>query len=807
MASNNSLPSMQMAAILTCELCPRVYANPSELDRHRQIHDIDRIRNGTKARSEPATPGRANGRRYYYCPHCDTRLATRRSLKRHFDAFHAPGSMGANVPDACQRCRRFGLTCDGETPCRWRAMDVGSDHCTPPFPQALPSPDPTVSSGSISGSSISGSSISGSSVSWGPWRQIQRERLLRSNSNPVELGDSPQLSAALPPTPVQAEVTRPNLSWIGFPVSSVGRYETYSQSAGGSHNNSSELPDSDSLQSRRLSQAVAGVNPSGSNSPTDSLVESLNSLGLLFQEGGAPRQYKVADEQKIYLPGIELLRQLSSNYLVKWQQWQPVFHTGTWNFNECPMVLLSAMACIGSVLSEDSEMIDQGKYISARCASEISRMAPLHPEQGHPVEYYAALCLHQMYLLGTGEEELYFWADQLRGCMINGLRGHDMLGPNTDNLSSTSSQSSASFTSVDIEWRAWVNCEQKLRVAWMVFEHDCSLALFTTSPCAIELRHLPKRFPCNQTLYDAPDARAWAEIKSQSPDSVQGPLVTDIVAMAWEKSELPHGMSPWSKRLCTQIFEHVLRGTLMPDDIDATVAGARDLNLTLTPITSNVRCSLLWSISILDESIHSSAPTAPLSTGDSVNLCSSELTLRYNHMTFPPQTMFAIVCVARGAASPPSANSHASLRRAQIVLLGQFAEDPSYSRQYVLHVGRMLRATRNYSAIAPVDYLRIFTAYLVILAYVKYGPPSPMDVPETVSFVVDANPSTDEISDWLKFGGPATVGSCDRIYPRCSTEQIMEEARRILYRSDGWKITERLFNILAHFNDLEVLED
>jgi hypothetical protein len=328
MASNDSQSPTQMAAIFSCEMCPLVYSNPSDLDHHREIHDFDRNRYAKGAKAGDTEAGPADIER--------------------------AGSEPANA---------------------------GGTEAGPANIERAWSEPP-------SETSSSGSSASASHEQSTP---MQHPQLVISTDRPVQPNPSAvsrNMTFTPPPTPGGGNAPRMYLGWLDSEVNTMENYIAYLKRPGGVINNITfssssssgsivppslqEIVDADSaLLRRRLPQEAADVKPSGFNSPTDVPLESVL---LIFQAGGIPRTYESAEDLAIYLPGIELLKSLSSNYLFNWQEFQPVFHIGTWNFNECPIALLGAMACFGSVLSGDSEMMDQGHCISSQCAVEIGRM-------------------------------------------------------------------------------------------------------------------------------------------------------------------------------------------------------------------------------------------------------------------------------------------------------------------------------------------------------------------------------------------------------------------------------------------------
>lgn len=194
--------------------------------------------------------------------------------------------------------------------------------------------------------------------------------------------------------------------------------------------------------------------------------------------------------------------------------------------------------------------------------------------------------------------------------MIEGLQAQSLLGPDLFDPGDIPPPSCLTPDAVYTEWRAWANHEQKVRVAWMVFEYDCSLSLLTGRPCAIALKHLPKVFPCEDALYNAPDAYTWAELVPSS-SGLRGPEVFSIINLTLNRLSLPHTASSWTKRLCAHIFERLLRGLLDPAQQNNTITSAREFNLHLNSSLSNIQVKLLWSISYLGKSasIYNQSPT------------------------------------------------------------------------------------------------------------------------------------------------------------------------------------------------------
>lgn len=212
---------------------------------------------------------------------------------------------------------------------------------------------------------------------------------------------------------------------------------------------------------------------------------------------------------------------------------------------------------------------------------------------------------------------MHHHADRVCSYMVQGLQSQHLLGPNAFGPGVMIPTPSLDPDRVTAEWRTWASHEQKLRVAWMAFEYDCSLGLLTGRPCAIALGHLPKVFPCEDALYDAPNSYAWAELLL-TDSSLRGPSVSSIITMALERLPIPHAVSSWTKRLCAHIFERLLKGLLDPCQENITIASALEINLHLNSFASRIQMQLLWSIAYLRESasIYNQSPATLRLTRD-----------------------------------------------------------------------------------------------------------------------------------------------------------------------------------------------
>ncbi|KAL6882527.1 hypothetical protein HDV57DRAFT_521566 [Trichoderma longibrachiatum] len=755
-----------------CDQCPVAYGDRMHLERHRQIHaEQAELRQQTelatagRGSAERANSQRANveraslGRIRNVCRFCQGRFTTSEVLRRHMDAYH---SVDGDPRSSCQRCLRYKLRCDGSSPYTHTASSPQQQVRTQRASSARPASPDRVST-----------QRGQPSAPANPSADEHTTGAASPTDSTLSLG--PEL-----PAPGEVDIRAGSLGWLDFKVSCIT-----------------------SRSSLQAGGTGAQERLGGCSSTHASLVLALDSLDLLFRAPCIPLIAGLSGAQVKLLSGIELLRQLVNNFFLKWQKVQPIFHVATWKFVKSPIVLLGAMACIGALLDEDEETARQAHIISSRCVAVLNVMAVIPPEKGPDIRFLAAVCLHQTYLLGSGDDNVYHHVDRIRAFLVGSLRSLGMLGDEseTDPALETVTQP------LQAEWTAWITYEQAIRTTWAVFEYDCGVSLFSNRPCIIELADLPSRFPCADELYEAPDAQSWAELRSRLPNRANGPLVSAIVAASVGRTPLSRDVSPWTRRLCTQLFERILRGFRRGAQRESTVAGCRHVGLDVASVCMENTATVIWAISFLARSIPGDETTAPLSTSDLVNFCSTKMIRHYAQLCLSTDVMDTMTYIARAAASPSSPNSRTSLRWAQQKLIDHFAVDPPKSRQYIWHAGQIIRIAKIHAVFAPCDSLRIFSAYLAVIAFAKYGPSSLRDVEGVEPFQADAWPVNDvEVERWLQIGGPARIGSCHRIQVGCSTDQILQDSFQLLNSFENWGVVERFFKILGHFNELDMLD-
>jgi hypothetical protein len=178
------------------------------------------------------------------------------------------------------------------------------------------------------------------------------------------------------------------------------------------------------------------------------------------------------------------------------------------------------------------------------------------------VSYLNALCLHQIYSLGSGNRLLYQNADRSRGTLIGSLRGIGLLSARSGNGDEDGQElrplKSVDRAALNSEWISWKTREQELRTAWASFEYDCSLCTLTSRRGVVDLAELPPKLPCAESLWDAPSAQAWLALRSRSSNQALSPSFYGILSTLTGGKDVPPYLGTWAKRLCGQAIGRLL---------------------------------------------------------------------------------------------------------------------------------------------------------------------------------------------------------------------------------------------------------
>ncbi|KID69964.1 Transcription factor, fungi, partial [Metarhizium hybridum] len=555
------------------------------------------------------------------------------------------------------------------------------------------------------------------------------------------------------------------------------------------------------------------LSPGDQQTPVDCLVQ-------LFSQQQLPSQKQVASRN--LNSGVDLMNQLIDSYFSGFQIIQPIVHAPTWTIHECPTVLLAAMVCVGSALSTDPGSSEVSDAVGEFCASMITWLGVSDSANYSNISYLAALCLHQIYSLGSGNRHLYQNADRTRGVLIGSLRGLGLLNArlNIQDESADSNRAVVDQSNPYAEWKSWITRERDNRIAWASFEYDCSLCTLTNRRGAVDLSELPARLPCSESLWEAPSAHAWVALKFRCPPKAQGAKLSSVLKAAMAGKPVDEHVSMWGRRLCGQVIGRLLWDLKQLEALSTT--DYFDLP-SLFKAHQHSKTSLLRGLDSLLESMEQ-----PCSTSDLVSYkydsssfpCHdnnyntkvtvtnqkssiSSLLCHYSHMYAADDIMDIVLYMVRKIVShgPEKDKSVAVAKRR---LSAAMKADKKRTRRLLWHSGQIIAVANEFLVSAPCEIMRLFMAYIFVVAYVKYSPSS-LKSRDGVYLRLDIHSRDMEqkkaVMQWIQTGGPVQIGSADDIFTEGSAALITRDAQSIFQRLGSWGLADKFAKILQSFEN------
>lgn len=165
---------------------------------------------------------------------------------------------------------------------------------------------------------------------------------------------------------------------------------------------------------------------------------------------------------------------------------------------------------------------------------------------------------------------------------------------------------------LEAAWLAWRDKEIEKRMAWAVFEFDCTLSTMTSKRAAFRIAELPSRLPCSESIWEAHSARAWAALVPFSASPPTGLLFYPVLRQIIAKGTVPSNAPAWAKRLCAQAIARILHD--MKETQDASAPNVLGLP-SMTEAHEQTKRSLLASLGALEGSL-----ATPMCTADVVNM-------------------------------------------------------------------------------------------------------------------------------------------------------------------------------------------
>lgn len=165
---------------------------------------------------------------------------------------------------------------------------------------------------------------------------------------------------------------------------------------------------------------------------------------------------------------------------------------------------------------------------------------------------------------------------------------------------------------LDEAWRAWRDKETAKRMAWSVFEFDCTLSTMTSKKPAFRIAELPPRLPCSESIWEAHSARAWAALVPFTSSPPAGLLFYPTLREIISQGKVPPDAPAWAMRLCAVAIGSILYD--LKEVQDASAPGILGIQ-AMTEAHLQTRQTLINGLEALDASLGK-----PMCTADVVNM-------------------------------------------------------------------------------------------------------------------------------------------------------------------------------------------
>ncbi|KAF5574202.1 hypothetical protein FPCIR_13699 [Fusarium pseudocircinatum] len=488
------------------------------------------------------------------------------------------------------------------------------------------------------------------------------------------------------------------------------------------------------------------------------------------------------------------LQRLVDSYFSRFHDIQAIIHKPTWTMSACPPILLTAMASVGALVSDSQPDYELSVALSEICSTMINWMGASDVTNYSDVSYLNALCLYQIYSLGSGKRQLYQNADRSRGLLIGGLRGIGLLNPRSSITLSHENEISRGSEVDHVlanDWKNWIKMESGRRAAWAAFEYDCSLCTLTSRRGIVDLSELPSELPCPESMWNASSARAWFALMSRLGHDDSRPNLSKVLKQALAGRELPSSLGSWAKRLCAQVIGRLLWDLWQIE----VVAMPEYLGLgSIVAAHQDTKRSLLKGLNNLVESLSS-----PSSTSDLTSYNIASLLCHYSHLCAANGVLDLILSIVRGLISTEP-RVHDGIKVARNRLKLTFARDPKTARRLCWHAAQIVAIANEYLVSAPCEIMRVFMGYIFIIAYSAYGDhtrSSPMEVTQSVRLDLhDQNLSHRRVVvKWIEVGGPASSGSVPDIGADGCVPAISTDAQEILKKLQCWGLAHKFTKV------------
>ncbi|KAF2184126.1 hypothetical protein K469DRAFT_634275 [Zopfia rhizophila CBS 207.26] len=509
------------------------------------------------------------------------------------------------------------------------------------------------------------------------------------------------------------------------------------------------------------------------------------------------------------LPAVAFLEKFVKIYFAEFHAVLPIIHIPTWRIEKCPTALLAAMACIGATYSTTEGSSEISALLAEITQRALFWMGQQDTTAFRNSSYITASCFHQIYALGTGNRRLYEIADASRGLLVTSLRGLGILSSDAEQMDPFTwdmrQLKKKDPAALEAAWLQWRDKEMEKRMAWSVFEFDCTLSTLTSKRGAFRIAELPSRLPCSESIWEAHSAQAWAAILPFATCPPAGlpfyTLLRDVIAQKPGLDSVP----AWAKRLCVHAIDRMLYD--MRELEDASAPNILGLS-SLTVAHRETKRALLASLTLLQDSL-----SRPMCTSDIVNMNIGSLGAHHSYLSNSHEAMDLVVYIFRNSGRDSNQQTTRELDFTKEHLRYIYVRDPMRTRQLVTHAASITGISRECTINTPCETMRVFMAYAFLLAFTKFFPFEQYDpdstgnaTPGWLAVKLDDLPWTrtpdtlERIERWIEVGGRASLESVTNICDARNFEVLKQVALKTLADLKVWGIAGKFYKTINKFS-------
>ncbi|PYH55915.1 putative C2H2 transcription factor [Aspergillus niger CBS 101883] len=514
-----------------------------------------------------------------------------------------------------------------------------------------------------------------------------------------------------------------------------------------------------------------------------------------------------------HLPDAETLSSFINLYFMHFQPVYPIFHTPTFDINECHWLVVLALSAIGCHFAGSQEQSECAPVFHEFLRRAISVEEEKYYVDRAPVWLLQASVLNCVGILYSCDERARLLALNTFGNLIGFVNREKLLSRPDRPIQPLNGKTN------EQHWVSWVEDEIRRRIGYLIWLLDCTIAYHFDRRPLLSLDESQATLPSHEALWTAKSLEAWKDVRGRMSDQKESSLYDAVLVMYIEKELVPD-IGEFSQLLLIHALYH--RMWEVGDYF------RRPLSFWNPTSKKQSRHSALPSGSVWLPGIpsYSKWRNSACDCLDILHWAAGSTVARtagLEHPTILHLHLARIILLApfreiRSLATSLAMEESRWCEREQTLewhyILRWVKHDQYKARLAVVHAGAMLRHARDFSSRSFHEPVAVFLATLVLWAYgACYTFLSDMTsrheashgMPEKPLFIHLDRPCDDELAQLFVREGQGMkavlTGVGDICAPR-GPEETLKAGCLILAGLSSWGISKRFTAILGKLSEI-----